>query len=141
MLTECHIFVRYARMRRIALPASACPPRARCAGLLLALPAILGQLLIATPHETVRAIADRHAASVLAFGNVLAAPTDNSAQPHDPAGCPTCQAAAQGRAALVIASIARSLFLLPGLESVSPDTADLPSAQARSAAAPRAPPV
>jgi hypothetical protein len=138
MLTGWYICVRHGRMLRSAMSAST---RRAGWGLVLALPAIVGQLLIAGPHEAERASA-AYAVSALdsRVGAVVSADTAHAAQPHDPAQCPSCQAAMQGRNALGAISIAHALPLKPGRGVIFIVSADVPSALARSSTTPRAPP-
>jgi hypothetical protein len=119
---------------------SAIEPRGR-RGLLLALLAIAGQLLIAGPHEVERAIA---ACAVSApkpsLASVVVADSAEAARSHNPAQCPTCQAAAHGRSALGSAAIAHALPLAPSPAAIWIVSADVPGALDQSTASPRAPP-
>ena len=110
------------------------------AGFLLALFATAGQVLIAAPHETAQAAA-AHLASRLTAGAPGVADSGPAPAPHDPAQCPVCQAAAQGRTALGAASCTRALlpsFPTSGIHWLA--RAYLPRRLADSKAEPRAPP-
>lgn len=142
VLTWCHRWVRHARMGRSAFPAGVRHERAGSIGFALALPAILVQILIAAPHATERVVAvHAEVASEAGPPATVGADAGREARFHEPAQCPTCQAAAQGRTTLVAASSARALPLIPALDVVARASADLPATLARSTAGPRAPPV
>jgi hypothetical protein len=128
-------------MARSAFPASVGHRRGSRIGLLVALPALLAQVLIAAPHAAERAMAVR-AASGRDIGREVSLRADlgRPAGFHDPAQCPTCQAAAQGRTALGAGSGVRALPLPPTLEVVSRASTEIASALARSTVSPRAPP-
>src|SRR5206468_12775042 len=109
-------------------------------GALLAFSAILGQLLIAAPHEAERGIAVHASAFPSRLPTAIGADAGHAAGPHDPAQCPSCQAAAHGRNALGAASTAQALPSPPRLEVAQLVSADVPGALARLTAPPRAPP-
>jgi hypothetical protein len=139
MLTWWHSCDRPAQMVRLVIPASARQQRAGRVRVLLAFSAILGQLLIATAHEAERAVA-AHASGVRSDLRIMVgADAGHAARPHDPAQCPSCQAAAHGRSALGAASIAQ-LPLPPRREVVRLVAADVPAPVPWWTAAPRAPP-
>jgi hypothetical protein len=138
MLTASRIWVRHDRMLRSAKSAST---RRAGIGLLLALSAIVGQLLIAGPHEAERAAAACTASAHASGAAVAAAPdATHAARTHDPAQCPSCQAATQGRNALGGISIGPALPLPPRSSVIWIASADVPGALARSSTTPRAPP-
>jgi hypothetical protein len=101
-----------------------------CIGVLLAFSAVLGQFLIAAHASGIAT--DQGIAIVLDAGH--------AARPHDPARCPSCQAAAHARDALGALSIAHPLPVAPRLGAVKLVSADVPGALARWTAPPRAPP-
>jgi hypothetical protein len=143
MLTVSRIWVRHDRMLRSAKSASTRRASTRRAGigLLLALPAIVGQLLIAGPHEAERAAAACAASAHESGTTAIAAPdATHASRTHDPAQCPSCQAATQGRNALGGISIGQALPLPPRSSVIWIASADVPGALARSSTAPRAPP-
>jgi hypothetical protein len=108
---------------------------------LLALPAILAQILIAAPHATERVIAMQAAARGVGTAATIVSDAGRQTRGHDSTECPACQAAAQGRTALGAAASAWALPLPPALDLIARASADLPATLARSTAAPRAPPV
>jgi hypothetical protein len=110
-------------------------------GLLLALPAIVGQLLIAVPHETGRAAGVYAAAAPASSQAVLVgAKIAQTTQPHDPAQCPTCQSAAHGRNALGTDPVAQALPLPPTPGTLWLVSDAIARASSLSTLTPRAPP-
>jgi hypothetical protein len=141
MLTRWLIYDRDACMVRSASRASVRQRQAGRAGVLLALSALLGQLLIAVPHQAERSIAGYASDLASDVRSAIGSDAGHAARPHDLAQCPSCQAAAHGRNALGATSIAPGLPVPPRREVVPLVSEDVPGALARLTAPPRAPPV
>ena len=110
-----------------------------CFRLLLALSAILFQVLIAAPHEAQSAIAS-HPGSGDGCWFAVGSDVVHAFPSHDAGRCSTCQAAAHGRSALGTDSSAQVLILPRVRKAVGVISLRAPDALGLLIETPRAPP-
>jgi hypothetical protein len=115
--------------------------RARRALAVLAVAAILVQLLGAVSHEATRARATHKASAVgSGFPVTVSADAGHPGRPHDSADCAMCRAVAHARNALGSASLGATRSLPPRLVVSGFECTDVRSPLARSTITPRGPP-